>query len=206
LHDHIGQILALTQIRLGVLRQEANTPEVRHVVEEIRDYIGQAIHYTRSLTFELGLPVLYDLGLEAAVEWLADQFQEQHGLSIRVHRDAQPKPLSEAASVLTFRVLRELLTNVVKHSQATEVNISVTRHGNYLSLKVADNGRGFDAAELRGRAGRGGGYGLFSVRERLNHLGGYLEVTSEPGRGTTATIVVPLERGDLLLGYARVTH
>jgi PAS domain S-box-containing protein len=198
LHDHIGQILALAQIKLGALRQGASSPQEMAAVAEIREHIGQAIRYTRSLTFELGLPVLYDLGLEAAVEWLADQFQEQHGLTIHVQRDGQPKPLGEAASVLVFRVLRELLTNVVKHAQATRVDISVTRYGDYLSLAVIDNGIGFDPGESGARTGRPDGYGLFSIRERLNHLGGYLEVASTPGRGVSAYILVPLEKSTML--------
>ncbi|MFW6123240.1 MAG: PAS domain-containing sensor histidine kinase, partial [Thermodesulfobacteriota bacterium] len=84
LHDHIGQILALAQIRLGALRQEATSPESRDFIKEVREYISQAIYYTRSLTFELGLPILYDLGLEAALEWLGEQLHEQHGLHIQV--------------------------------------------------------------------------------------------------------------------------
>ncbi|MDI6852540.1 MAG: PAS domain S-box protein [Deltaproteobacteria bacterium] len=194
LHDHIGQILALAQIRLGELSQETASGRSLNTVGEIREYIGQAIRYTRSLTFELGLPVLYDLGLEAAVEWLADQFQEQHALVVNVNHDDQPKPLGEAASLLIFRVIRELLTNVVKHSHATQVEITMTREGDYLNLQVKDNGIGFDTSEFGARSGRAGGYGLFSIRERLNHLGGYLEVASQAGQGTKATITVPLEQ------------
>ncbi len=198
LHDHIGQILALAQIKLGALHQESASADALAAVGEIREHIGQAIRYTRSLTFELGLPVLYDLGLEAAVEWLAELFQEQHGLKISVRRDDRFKPLSEAASLLVFRVLRELLSNVVKHAQATRVNISVTRRGEFLNLEVTDNGIGFEAAETIAKWARSGGFGLFSIRERLNHLGGFLEVVSTPGQGTTATIMVPLERNSMV--------
>jgi PAS domain S-box-containing protein len=194
LHDHIGQILALAQIKLGALRQESDSTDAQSTVGEIREYISQAIRYTRSLTFELGLPVLYDLGLEAAVEWLAEQFQEQHHLEINVIRDGQPKPLSEAASLLVFRVLRELLGNVVKHAQASRVDISVIRQNDFLNLEVRDNGIGFEAGEVTAKWGRSAGYGLFSIRERLNHLGGFLEVTSRPKQGTSATIMVPLEK------------
>lgn len=198
LHDHIGQILALAQIKMGALRQEATSPGALDAVGEIRDYIGQAIRYTRSLTFELGLPVLYDLGLEAAVEWLAEQFQEQSGIPIRVSRDSLPKPLGEASSVLVFRILRELLTNVVKHAQASQVDITVSRDGDHLSLLVSDNGIGFDTEEIAFQPRRSSGYGLFSIQERLSHLGGYLEVRSQPGQGTLVTLVVPLEEQTML--------
>jgi PAS domain S-box-containing protein len=198
LHDHIGQVLALTQIKLGALRQGASSSLDMEALAEIREHIGEAIRYTRSLTFELGLPVLYDLGLEAAVEWLADRFQEEHGLEIHIQADGLPKPLSEAAKVMVFRVLRELLANVVKHAQASRVDISVVRDGEFISLGVRDNGIGFDPAEAGARLSRPDAFGLFSIRERLNHLGGHLEVSSAPGRGTSAYIMVPLEKNILL--------
>ncbi len=193
LHDNIGQVLALAQIKLGEVQTRARSRELERVVQEVRSLLSQAIQYSRSLTSELGLPVLYDLGLEAAVEWLADQFQEQHGLAVTVRRDDFPKPLGEAARVLVFRVLRELLTNVVKHAHATQVDIAISREGEHLVVQVSDNGQGFDPQAGLPRIGRTSGYGLFSIRERLGHLGGYLDIKSAPGEGTTATLVVPLE-------------
>jgi PAS domain S-box-containing protein len=194
LHDHIGQILALAQIKLGALRQEASSPESQASVTEVRDYIGQAIRYTRSLTYELGLPILYDLGLEAALEWLAEQMNEQHGLAVRVHRDQQAKPLGEAARVLVFRVVRELLTNVVKHARASKVDISIAKEGPFMYIQVVDDGVGFDPAEKGPRAGKSSGYGLFSIRERLTSLGGLVKINSLPGHGTRVSITVPLEQ------------
>lgn len=199
LHDHIGQILALSQIKLGALRQEAASPEAETSVNEIREFIGQAIRYTRSLTYELGLPILYDLGLEAALEWLAEQLQEQHGLKIEVHRDQQPKPLGEAARVLVFRVVRELLTNAIKHAQASRVEVWITQEGPFLQIRVVDDGVGFDADAQGGGAYKFSGYGLFSIRERLSSLGGSLELASLPGQGTGVSITVPLEQQDAVM-------
>jgi signal transduction histidine kinase len=183
----------MAQIKLGAILNEAQSPAAEAAVHEIRTLLRQAIQYSRSLTFELGLPVLYDLGLEAAVEWLADQIHEQHGLPVRVTRDQQPKPLGEAASLLIFRVLRELLINVVKHADASRVEIDIHREGDHLAVRVTDDGRGFDPREAASLARRTPGYGLFSIRERLSHLGGYLDIRSGAGRGTSATVVVPLD-------------
>ena len=194
LHDQIGQILALAQIKLGALRQEASSPESQASVTEVREYIGQAIRYTRSLTYELGLPILYDLGLEAALEWLAEQMHEQHSLKIQVHRDQQAKPLGEAARVLVFRVVRELLTNVVKHAKANKVDISIAKDGPFLRIQVVDDGVGFDTDEAGPRAGKSSGYGLFSIRERLTSLGGLVKINSLPGQGTRVSITVPLKQ------------
>jgi len=199
LHDHIGQILALAQIKLGALRQEAASPESQASVTEIRDYISQAIRYTRSLTYELGLPILYDLGLEAALEWLAEQMHEQHGLTVQVHRDQQAKPLGEAARVLVFRVVRELLTNVVKHARANKVDISIDKDGPFMRIQVVDDGVGFDTAEAAPGAGKSSGYGLFSIRERLTSLGGLVTINSLPGQGTRVFITVPLEQQEAVM-------
>lgn len=193
LHDHIGQILALAQIKLGALGQEAPSPESQAFVKEVREYISQAIYYTRSLTFELGLPILYDLGLEAALEWLAEQLHNEHGLQIQVHRDQQAKHLGEAARVLVFRVVRELLTNVIKHARASRVDVTIAQEGSFLNIQVADDGVGFDMGESGTSTGKSSGYGLFSIRERLSSLGGHLKISSDPGQGTVVTITVPLE-------------
>ncbi|MGQ9688306.1 MAG: PAS domain-containing sensor histidine kinase, partial [Desulfobaccales bacterium] len=199
LHDHIGQILALSQIKLGALRQAVSSPESKALVNEVREFIGQAIKYTRSLTYELGLPILYDLGLRAALEWLAEQMQERHGIAIRVQRDQGSGLLPEAARVLVFRVVREVLTNVIKHAQATQVDINIQEKGPFLQIQVVDNGIGFNADELGRKADKSAGYGLFSIRERLSSLGGYFKITSTPGEGTQVTITVPLEKQEAVL-------
>lgn len=192
LHDHIGQILALVQIRLGELIQAGKAPDPDNIVQEIRNHVGEAIRYTRSLTFELGLPVLYDLGLEAAVDWLAEQYQAQHGLQVTVHQDMFPKPLGEATSLLVFRILREVLTNVVKHAQASRVDISLSRDDHHLLVQVADDGIGFSSVKMAASSMSFSGYGLFSIKERLGHMGGSLDIDSRPDHGTLVTISIPL--------------
>lgn len=194
LHDHIGQILALAQIKLGVVREEVPAAEVVAALDEIRKLIEQSIHYTRSLTFELSPPILYDLGFEEAVEWLAEQIQAQYGIDVAVQKDRQPKPLSDEARVLLFRVVRELLTNVAKHAQARHASIAITKEGDDLKVQVRDDGIGFEVAKLESDLGKVTGFGLFSIRERLDHIGGRLEVRSEPGQGTQVTLAVPLKQ------------
>jgi PAS domain S-box-containing protein len=193
LHDHVGQILALTQIKLGALRHEGLSPEAVTKVDEIRNLLGQVIRYTRSLTFELGLPILHDLGLEAAIEWLAEHLPPSDGPVITVYRDPHPKPLAEAATMLVFRLVREVLTNIIKHAQAKRVTVSLTRHKDKLHLKVADDGVGFDARKLASQLGKTRSYGLFSIKERLKPLGGQLKIFSRPGQGTQVDIILPLE-------------
>jgi PAS domain S-box-containing protein len=190
LHDHVGQILALAQIKLGGLRESAGSTSLATPMDEVRRLVEQTIQYTRSLTFELSPPILYDLGFEAAVEWLAELMQEQHGLRIEVQSDKGPKPLDDEIRVLLFQTVRELLVNVIKHAQASQVRVAIDREGADLRIKVEDNGVGLPISLDAPPTGRG--FGLFSIRERLKHLGGHLKAESEPGQGTRVTLLVPL--------------
>ena len=128
LHDHVGQILALAQIKLGALRESASNGLIAPV-DEIRQLLEQTISYTRSLGFELSPPILYDLGFEAAVEWLAEQIQEQHGVQIKVAADRSPKPLNDEIRILLFHLVRELLANLVKRAKPNNVAVLISRNG-----------------------------------------------------------------------------
>lgn len=192
LHDHVGQILALAQIRLGALRESASAFNLATPMDEIRRLIEQTIQYTRSLTFELSPPILYDLGFEAAVEWLAELIQGQHGMRIQVQDDRLPKPMDDELRVLLFQAMRELLVNVVKHARASQVKVALKREENDFNLMVEDDGVGLEVTP-EAPFGRAQGFGLFNIRERLKSRGGRLLVESEPGQGTRVTLVVPLK-------------
>jgi PAS domain S-box-containing protein len=192
LHDHIGQILALAQIKLGAMREMATSPSLAAAMDEVRRLVEQSINYSRSLTFELSPPILYDLGFEAAVEWLAELIQNQHGMRLEVQTDRRPLPMDDEIRVLLFQAVRELLVNVVKHAKAHKAQVTIGREGNLIRIQVVDDGIGLGlppGAPLSSARG----FGLFSIRERLKCLGGLLEVESEPGRGTTVTLLVPLK-------------
>lgn len=192
LHDQVGQILALVQIKLGALRASASAANLTAPLDEIRRLLEQSIRYTRSLTFELSPPILYDLGFEAAVEWLADTMHEQHGIPIQVQRNGYPThPLSDEIRVIVFQAVRELLANVVKYAKASQVKISLAKENKHLKVMVGDNGVGLDTAP-EADINEPRGFGLFSIRERLKYLGGKLEVLSGQGQGTQVALMVPL--------------
>ena len=192
LHDHIGQALAIAQIKLGALRACLDSPQQREAVSEVYDLVDQTVQDSSSLTFELSPPVLYELGFEAGVSWLARHVNKSHGLHVVVENDGEPKPLDEEISVLLFRALRELLINVVKHAQVGEATVQLQREADYMRIEIADEGIGFDSSQAPERAAVGGGFGLFSIRERLALLGGTFQVHSAPGRGTRCTLMAPL--------------
>ena len=196
LHDHIGQDLALTQVRLGALRAALSSTERVDELDQVRQVIDQTLQDVRSLTFELSPPILYELGLEAAVESLAERFQKQHGLVVEVEDDGQPKPLEEEVRVVLFRAVRELLVNVVKHAGVRQARVILRREGKVIRLAVEDDGVGFDLAEPEEPRIQSHKFGLFSIRERLDLLGGSFRVEAASDQGTRVELVAPLRHAE----------
>ncbi|MBK9303959.1 MAG: ATP-binding protein [bacterium] len=193
LHDHLGQALAYVKLRLGEFAGDAVFCGFEQSLQELETLIDQAIRYTRTLTCELSPPVLHELGLGPALEWLGEQAQARHRIrvDVRVARDAGA-PGADLA-VMLFQCARELVANAVRHGRPRRVRIDLRRVGGDLRLEVADDGAGCDPARLVEAvpADGPGGFGLFSIRERLRHLGGSLDAVSAPGRGATVTLRVP---------------
>jgi PAS domain S-box-containing protein len=189
LHDRIGQSLAFARLKLATLAGRSN----ERAVVEIRELIEQAIVDTRSLTFELSPPVLYELGLVPALEWLARKIQEEHRIPTRFHDDGQPKPLDENFRVVLFQAVRELLVNVVKHARASHAQVLLRRDSDALRIIVEDDGVGFEMAQASARRESARSFGLFNVRERVEYLGGKVKIRSQPGRGTRVTLIAPLK-------------
>jgi PAS domain S-box-containing protein len=195
LHDQVSQPLALAKMRLSAL-QEALAWEGRdQEVREALAFLEEAIAATRALTSQLSPPLLFEGDWEEAVEWLAEQVERRHRLQVRVHRGNPWPALPEAHRVLLFRILQELLTNAVKHSRARKVEIFLDKRDNNLWIDIKDDGIGFDVADVLGKSGTMAGFGLFSIRERLGHMGAHLEISSRPQEGTTVRIRAPLPEG-----------
>jgi PAS domain S-box-containing protein len=198
LHDHVGQSLVLAKLDLGRLGELVNGFDANAgpIIERLDDTIDQALHETRSLMQDLSPQVLYTLGFDAALEWLAENMQERYDLVCHIEGGKQPTPLSGDAAVVTFQTVRELLINVVKHARVKEAHVYVTQRENVVVIHVEDEGKGFVPQELALPRSHGGGFGLFSIRERLSLLGGSLAINSRPGKGTTAQVVIPVPAAD----------
>jgi PAS domain S-box-containing protein len=195
LHDQIGQTLSVIKMRCFALRDELHDPDLIQQLDEIKELVKQTIGDTRSLTFELSPPVLYELGLVAAIDWLAEQFAQKYHLKCIVESDRKPKPLSQDIEIVLFRSVRELLINIVKHAQAEKVKITIRVNKKNLRVRVTDDGIGF-VRGTKTRSYKAQQFGLFNVTERIQHLGGRLEIDSQKGRGTMVTLVVPLKEND----------
>ncbi len=192
LHDDVGQLLALAKLYLGQVSGDGLAEASAEHIDEARRMIQQAIDSIRSLTFELSSPVLYEVGLDAALRGLGRRLMAENQIRFRFETDDAPRPLCEETRVALFRVGRELLHNVAKHARADEVRVSLANVGDHVELVVEDDGAGFDATEAGQSFGPAGGFGLFSIREQLDHIGGRLEVVSRPGHGTRVVASAPL--------------
>ncbi len=188
LHDDVGQLLAVSKIRLGSLVETTLPPELQTQIDEVRHLVEQAISHTRSLTFELSPPVLHELGFGPAVEWLGEQMEKMHGFEFVFCNNDEPKPVDEEVGIFLFTSVRELLVNVAKHASASKVQVSIAKNGEEMLVEVRDDGRGFlpSKADLRSK-----GFGLFSIRERLQHLGGHMSIDSTLSKGTVVTLTAP---------------
>ena len=193
LHDSVSQLLTLGKIKLGQLEKVTPCPDSAALLEEIRDLLEQTIEYTRSLTFQLSPSVLHELGLEAALEWLAEYIYKQQGIQINLEVDSQTKPMDQELRVFLFRAVRELLMNVAKHAKTDRAKVSLSREGESIRINVEDAGVGFDTAIIEAPSDTDRGFGLFSILEHLRYLGGKLSIQSKPGQGTQVTLVAPLK-------------
>jgi len=192
LHDVIGQTLALAKMKTGALRGFCLAREASSELKDLSGFIDEAILATRSLTFQLASPILYELGLESALERLAEDTRIRHGLPVDFRGEDGCVPLPTETSVMIFKAVRELMINAVKHSKASEIKVRVRRAAGKVVVTVRDNGRGFNAEAASVYNGDKGGFGLFSIREKVSHLGGVFRVSSRPGCGTLAVITVPM--------------
>ena len=202
LHDEAGQLLASVHIAMRDIAREI-APPVRDRLTEVHGLLDQIEEQLRCFSHELRPTILDDLGLLPALEFLADGVSRRTGLPVSVEGATEGR-LPPAVETALYRCVQEALTNVGKHAQASRVTVELQREPKRIRCSVRDNGVGFHVpavlagpgqTDLFGRGSRRGerGLGLIGIRERLGAIGGTLEITSTPGRGTELLITVPLE-------------
>ena len=190
LHDGLQQLLVGAKFRLALLDRADREKDVREAVKEVCNLIDDSIETSRSLTSELSPPILR-AGLVPALEWLVRWMRDKHGLTVELEAIGKVEPVAEDVTALLFQATREILFNVVKHAGVKSARVQAVRRDSNIELTITDQGVGFDPARLRAIGGAFGGFGLFSMRERLNLLGGRMEIESSPGRGSRFTLVSP---------------
>lgn len=188
LHDDLQQMLYAAEMQLQYMREDADK-EMQEGLEEVVELVTGSLDVTRQLTVELSPPVLKGEGLPEALEWLAKQMREVHGLQVLVEVSGRPQVRQEEHRILLFQIVRELLFNVVKHAGVREAHVRVGEAKDGIEVTVRDGGKGFDVAAVQEE--RNGSFGLHSVRERLDLFGGHIDIDSKLGDGTRVTLFLP---------------
>jgi DNA-binding NarL/FixJ family response regulator len=194
LHDDLQQLLVAARMRLESLASRTTRDDDRAVLEQASELLNQSIEVSRSLTLDLFPPVLQERGLGAALEWLGRRMGKQHRLDVSVRSDGDATRFSEDMASLLLEAARELLFNVVKHSGVDRAEVVLDcSDPDRCRLTVRDEGQGLEGAELADRPRHTERFGLFSIEERLEAVGGALAIASDRGAGCTIVLTAPYD-------------
>lgn len=191
LHDGLGQILAILKIKLTSIKQSERRGVLKKSLQEIEGLIDQSNQSVRTLMMQLSPPVLQALGLAPALEWLGEEMERIYGLSVHIENHGVPISLGEPAQTTIFRAVRELLINVSKHACCNKAEVNCVHEESRVTISVTDHGDGFSYDASTPAVVGDMGFGLISVKDRIEFIGGDMTIDSKPGRGTTVTIVFP---------------
>ncbi|MDT7043717.1 PAS domain S-box protein [Candidatus Nitronereus thalassa] len=190
LHDYLAQLLVVSRIKLGQATTLKPSPEVVELLKSSDQMLDESLMYTRSLIAELSPQVLYQFGLPKAVRWLGEQMKK-YGLTVEIHDTVESVDFDDDVAILLYQTVRELLINVAKHAEIKHATVSLSKGpGDHLNITVEDHGKGFKLNTIDNLKK----FGLLSIRERLEALQGCFDLDSQPGKGTRATLIVPLHK------------
>lgn len=195
IHDTIIQNLSLVSMRMGTAQETlAKAGQDRELadLQSTRQLVDAAIAECRTVMSELTPALLYELGLVPALKELADMIRQRHGIRVTIEEQGQSKPIEAALLGLLFQSVRELIMNALKHAGPCEIHVGVVHAADGVRVRVQDNGKGFDPADMDGAGTQPGGFGLFNLRLRVEGIGGQVEIESAPGQGATASIYLPV--------------
>lgn len=194
LHDNLGQLLTVCKMKISELQNDGLPDHTATGINELSEFVDEAISYTRELMAELKPPPTIDeKDLYGIMKWIAKKM-DKHGLEVSIENDGQPKPVDKEVRTTLLQAVRELLFNVVKHTYVKQARLTLLRREGYVEITVEDEGKGFNPEEKKKAPSEEGGFGLFNIRERMDLLGGKLEIKSEPGKGTKAILYAPLKK------------
>jgi signal transduction histidine kinase len=193
IHDEFGQRLTAFKMDLAWLstRITPAEPQVQEKMAVMTSMLQEMIQYTRQVASNLRPGLLDDLGLNATIEWYANDWSARYGKGIFIHLPDSELPLNREMSTALYRILQETLTNVARHAKATRVDVYLEMADDHVILKVRDNGRGISQKEIHSSTA----LGLLGLRERVYRFGGGLEISGKPGKGTTLQVRLPLKQG-----------
>ncbi|HYR76480.1 MAG TPA: MEDS domain-containing protein [Pyrinomonadaceae bacterium] len=195
IHDELGSALTALNWDLELIEEDLNQEEgdersskVRVKIAAMKGVIDDTIDAIRRISAELRPSVLDDLGLVAAIRWHGREFEERTGIVAHLDSSLEDIDLTQQQSTAVFRIFEEAMTNVMRHAQATQVDIKLEKENGELELSIRDNGRGITEAEKSARRT----LGLLGMRERANLIGGQVDITGSEGKGTMVSLRIPV--------------
>jgi two-component system sensor histidine kinase UhpB len=197
LHDETSQVLTSLLISLKVLEESINSDEARLRIEDTRSLVHQTLRAIRNLSIDLRPSALDDLGLLPALRWYIKEYQQKCKIDVEFVANSFKERLPSELETALYRIVQEALTNTAKYANATKARVSVVEEQDQVSATISDNGKGFDAHTLLKLPWQERGLGLAGMHERATLLGGSLLINTEPGRGTTIQVTIPLTRQSL---------
>jgi signal transduction histidine kinase/PAS domain-containing protein len=194
LHDDLQQLLVCAKFAASYAVKNTEKVNVHNSLKQIEDFLDQSIDKSRTLVTELSPPILSNGSLVDILQWLARWMHEKQGLAVKLHIEKDVETAPDIRSLL-FLTVRELLFNIVKHAKVNHATVRVDRSDDgFLSIIVTDKGKGFDSNLVNKQGGVAFNFGLFSIQERLQCIGGRFEIVSAPGRGTAVKLFAPTGR------------
>ena len=193
LHDKLGQYLALANFKTSELKKITTNSKSKKIIGEITAFIDDAIKESRDITYELSPPVLYEMGLVSAISWKLDEIEKNNKIKVSLINRSQSHELEEKIQIILYRTISELIQNIIKHSEAENLNVSFRLLKNVYRITISDNGIGFDLAAMKDKAISEKKFGIFSIIERIKYIGGDLNINSVPKKGTKVVIDIPIK-------------
>ncbi len=193
LHDSLGQTLSLAYLTLTSISGEDMPDGLKSTINTSLELLGKAISESRTLTYDLSPPILYELGLVPAIKWKLEQLQKVRNYVINFSDSSNNIILPKEYNILLYRVVGELLTNIQKHAKCSVVDIKVFANNKILQIIIEDNGVGFDDKILK-MPYNNVGFGLVSIVERIQNINGKFTIQSKVGEGTKANITIELDK------------
>lgn len=190
LHDEVAQTLGGIKLNLSLFLSTMASTGSAEQLAGIVAMVDEAIRQSRAIMTELSPPILQQQGLIEALRGWGQQIMEKHGLDVTVEVEGTMERPPHDVEATLFQVVKELLQNTLKHARATEARIDIKCGEARLDIQVSDNGVGFDPGSVE--TTEQGGFGLFSIRERLAYMGGDFQIDSAPGKGTRSSVSLPI--------------
>jgi PAS domain S-box-containing protein len=193
IHDHLSQSLVISKMRIDELKKNPQLKIIDKDLLFIEKNISEALKNSRKITYDLSPPVLYQLGIIDALEWLFEDVEVTHNIACTINSNVTSIKIDDIKSILLYRSIQEILNNTIKYANATLITVDLNRNNLGINITVTDNGNGFDTAVLNNyHYHNGSGFGLFTIKERIRNIQGKFTISSIINTGTTVTFFIPI--------------